>query len=55
MSLLSSFIAGHLVNALEAAFVAHEPEMQEALLDEIKEFSDEVVKWLDAKFADKVE
>jgi hypothetical protein len=49
MSLLSSFIASHLVPALENAFAAHEPEMQAALLNEIKELTYEVGAWIENK------
>lgn len=55
MSLLSSFVASHLIPALEAAFQAHEPELQAALLKEIEELSGAVAQWVEAKIAAKAE
>lgn len=51
MSLLSSFIASHLIPALESAFIAHEPEAQAALLSEVKALADQVGEWLGKKLA----
>lgn len=55
MSLLSSFLASHLIPALEQAFIAHEPDMQAALLGEVQALSEQVAKWLDSKLAPKAE
>lgn len=49
MSLLSSFIAKHLVSSLESAFIAHAPDLQEAFLNEVKLFLGEVDSWLTSK------
>lgn len=49
MSLLSSFLINHFVPALEAAFINHEPAAQEALLAEVKVFSEQVATWLSTK------
>ena len=49
MNLLLSMLADHLLPALEAAFVAHEPEMQEALLKELGDLSSKVMNWIDSK------
>ncbi len=49
MSLLSSFLARHLIPALESAFIAHAPEAQAALLAEAQALADELGKWLEAK------
>jgi hypothetical protein len=53
MSLLSSFIASHLIPALESAFIAHEPEAQAALLAEVKALSEQVGAWIDSKLQAK--
>jgi hypothetical protein len=53
MSLLSSFVASHLIPALESAFIAHEPEMQAAFLSEVKALSDQVNVWLENKLEPK--
>jgi hypothetical protein len=55
MSLLSSFIASHVVSTLEQELLSHEPELQEAFLAEIKEFADVVGGWLKEKLAPKAE
>lgn len=49
MSLLSTFLASHLIPALEQALVAHEPDVQAALLGEIQAFADNVGAWLTTK------
>ncbi|MGC2661755.1 MAG: hypothetical protein WA324_27675 [Bryobacteraceae bacterium] len=55
MSLLSSFIAGHVVDSLEKELLSHEPELQEAFLNEVKEFAEVVGGWLKEKLAPKAE
>lgn len=55
MSLLASYLARHLIPALEAAFVAHEPAMQAALLSEVQTLADHVVTWIDEKVAHRRE
>lgn len=49
MSLLSSFVAGHLVSILEAEFIKHEPEMQQLFLNEVIDFSEALGGWLNSK------
>lgn len=49
MSLLSSFIVNHLVKALEAQFLSHIPEMQEAFLKEVSAFVKAVSDWIESK------
>jgi len=49
MSLLSSFVLSHLIPALEKAFIAHEPEMQAAILSEFQVFAGNLGKWIDDK------
>lgn len=49
MSLLSSFLASHLIPALESAFIAHEPDMQDVLLGEVKALSAQVAAWIESK------
>lgn len=49
MSLLSSFIQGQLLKAIEAEFVAHEPDMQQALVSEVAVFADDVMRWVSEK------
>lgn len=55
MSLLSSFIANYLVNALEQQFIKHEPEMQEAFLKEVHDFIGVVSGWVHEKLISKDE
>ena len=55
MSLLSSFLASHLIPALESALLAHEPEAQAALLSEVKALSEQVGAWIDSKLSSKAE
>ena len=49
MSLIASFIASHLIPALEASFAAHEPEMQAALLKEVSDLAEQVGAWIAIK------
>lgn len=49
MSLLSSFLSSHLVPALEAAFQAHEPDMQAALISEVASLSSAIGTWVESK------
>ena len=49
MSLLSSFLSHHLIPALEAAFVANAPEIQDALIHEMKQFASEIQDWIASK------
>jgi len=49
MSLLSSFLTKNLLSALESEFMAHEPELQQQLLSEVKIFADEVGNWINEK------
>lgn len=49
MSLLSSFVAGHVVSALESEFLANEPALQQALLSEVVAFADSLTKWVGEK------
>jgi hypothetical protein len=49
MSLLSSFLASHLIPALETALMAHEPDVQAAILDELAAFSSQLGEWLNEK------
>ncbi len=49
MSLLASFFVSHLIPALEKAFIAHEPEMQAALLAEAQAFAGKLGKWIEGK------
>jgi hypothetical protein len=49
MSLLSSFVLSHLIPALESAFIAHEPEMQDLLLSETQAFVVKLSNWVESK------
>lgn len=51
MSLLSSFIRSHLINAIENEFVKHEPEVKDKVIDEMRQFSNEAMEWVDSKMA----
>ncbi len=53
MSLLSTFIAKHLVKSLEQQFVAHLPEAKEELLNEVTNFADIVTNWVNEKVKEK--
>ncbi len=54
MSLLSSFLASHLIPALESAFMAHEPDMQAALLAEVEALAKDVCAWVAGKAEGKI-
>lgn len=49
MSLLSNFIVTHIVQALEQQFLSHEPDLQQAFLNEVSAFVQEIAQWLEAK------
>jgi hypothetical protein len=49
MSLLSSFIINHVVKALEAQFVSHMPELQQAFLNEVSNLVKVVSEWVESK------
>lgn len=51
MSLLSSFIASHLIPALEAELVQHAPEVQAFLLKQIQDLTAHVATWVEGKVA----
>jgi hypothetical protein len=51
MSLLSGFIASHIVTVLEAELASHAPELQAAFVSELKAFADVVGAWLGDKVA----
>ena len=53
MSLLSSFIASHLIPALEQALIAHEPEAQALILGEIEALGAKVGDWVKDKLSQK--
>ena len=57
MSLLSGFLAAHLIPALEGelipaleqALLAHEPEVQAAIIAEMEAFATQIGTWLEDK------
>jgi hypothetical protein len=49
MSLLSSFLASHLIPALESAFLAHAPEAQQMLINELDALAKQVSDWVATK------
>lgn len=49
MSLLSSFIVNHVVKALEAQFLSHVPELQQAFLNEVSSLVKVVSDWIESK------
>lgn len=51
MSVLTSFVISHFIPALESAFIAHEPEMQAALLAEVEAFGSQLGAWVLSKAA----
>jgi hypothetical protein len=53
MSVLSSFIARHLVPTLESALLTHAPEAQAAILEEISALAEQVGAWLSTKLSQK--
>lgn len=55
MSLLSAFIANHVVKALETQLVAHEPELQQVFLNEVSAFVGTVANWVNEKLQPKGE
>ncbi len=55
MSLLSTFVTGHLLHAIETQFVAAEPALQAMLVEEVKELASELSTWLNSKLVAKSE
>lgn len=53
MSLLSSFLASHLIPSLEAALAAHEPEIQDAIISELDSLGKAVGSWVASKIEAK--
>lgn len=53
MSLLSTFVATHLITALEHSLVQYEPQAQQAILNDLKVFGDELASWLATKLEKK--
>jgi len=53
MSLLSSFIQNHLIKAIEAEFVTHAPEIQQAIVGEVQAFANEALQWVESKLSPK--
>jgi len=51
MSLLSTFITNHLIKSLEVQFTAHEPELQQAFVDEVAAAVNDVVTWVNSKIS----
>jgi hypothetical protein len=49
MSLLSSFIVKNIVKALEAQFISHVPELQQAFLNEVTNVVKVVTDWTESK------
>jgi hypothetical protein len=49
MSLLSTFLAKHLIPSLELAFIAHAPDMQKLLIDESVVLAKNIVDWVESK------
>jgi hypothetical protein len=55
MSLLSSFIINNIIKALEAEFLSHMPELQQAFLDEVSVLVKEISDWVESKLSNKGE
>lgn len=53
MSLLSSFIINNIIKALEAEFLSHMPELQQAFLDEVSVLVKEISDWVESKLSNK--
>jgi hypothetical protein len=53
MSLLSSFVTNQLIKSLEAQFLAHEPELQDAFVNEVAAAVNTIVTWVNEKIAAK--
>lgn len=49
MSLLSSFIQNQLLKAIESEFVAHEPDIQSAIVSEVESFANQALQWVKNK------
>lgn len=55
MSLLSTFVINQLVKELEAEFVAHEPELQQAFVNEVTSAIGSVMAWANEKLSKSTE
>lgn len=51
MSLLSSFITNQLIKSLESEFIAHEPELKDAFVNEVSVAVADVVAWVNSKLS----
>ncbi len=49
MNLLCTFLASHLIPALEEALAAHQPEIQAAILSELEYLGSEIASWVKSK------
>lgn len=49
MSLLTSFVREHLLKSLEEELKKHAPEIQQAVINEIQEFSNQALEWVKNK------
>ena len=49
MSIVASFLAKHLIPALEAAFIAHEPQLRDELLTEVEALASSLATWVEDK------
>jgi hypothetical protein len=55
MSLLSTFVVNQLVKELEAEFASHEPELQQAFVNEITAAVASVMAWANEKLSKTTE
>lgn len=51
MSLLSNFIIANIVKSLEQEFISHEPDLQQAFLNEVSVFVQQIAQWLEVKLS----
>lgn len=49
MSLINAFLTQHLLGALEEAFIAYEPQLQELVMKETQELISHLVSWVESK------
>ena len=55
MTILSTFMQTQLLKAIEAEFLAHEPEIQAVILHEVTLFSQKAAQWVNTKLQEKLQ
>lgn len=49
MSLLSEYVQKEFLKSLEAEFIAHAPDLQKVIINEIQVFAADLTTWIESK------